>query len=242
MQDEVKALKRIMAGKKSIVFFGGAGVSTESGLKDFRGEDGLDKMKSLYSPEEVLSRGFFYAHTDLFYQYYKAHLLGNASPNAAHAYLAMLEKQERLKGIITQNIDGLHQMAGSKNVVELHGSVMRNHCNRCRKRFDGEYIRKAEGIPVCDACGGLIKPDVVLYGERLDEDVIERAVRMIEEADLMIVGGTSLSVYPAAAFVADYKGEMVMINKTPTPMDARAELLIQAPIGALFACMMDENN
>lgn len=241
MKDMADKLRQMMQGKKNIVFFGGAGVSTESGLKDFRGEDGLDKMKSLYTPEEVLSRRFFYAHTDLFYQYYKAHLLGDARPNAAHAYLAKLEAQGILKGIITQNIDGLHQMAGSRNVAELHGSVMRNRCVKCRKHFDADYVRRAAAVPVCDACGGLIKPDVVLYGESLDPDVIDKAIRLIDEADLMIVGGTSLSVYPAAAFVSDYKGKMVIINKTPTPMDERADLLIQAPIGALFAQMMDVN-
>ncbi len=240
MRKMVKELQMMIKEKQHIVFFGGAGVSTESGLKDFRGEEGLDKEKSLYTPEEVLSSRFFHHNTQEFYAYYRKHLLGEAMPNAAHFWLAEMEQKGRIDGVITQNIDGLHQMAGSRNVVELHGSVMRNFCTRCHKAYTADDVRNSCDVPVC-SCGGVIKPDVVLYGESLKAKDIDRAVRLIDQADLLIVGGTSLSVYPAAGFVSDYRGKMVIINKTKTPMDSRADLLIQAPIGALFQLLRDEN-
>lgn len=240
MRKMVKELQMMIKEKQHIVFFGGAGVSTESGLKDFRGEEGLDKEKSLYTPEEVLSSRFFHYNTQEFYAYYRKHLLGEAMPNAAHFWLADMEQKGRIDGVITQNIDGLHQMAGSRNVVELHGSVMRNFCTRCHKAYTADDVRNSCDVPVC-SCGGVIKPDVVLYGESLKAKDIDRAVRLIDQADLLIVGGTSLSVYPAAGFVSDYRGKMVIINKTKTPMDSRADLLIQAPIGALFQLLRDEN-
>lgn len=240
MRKMVKELQMMIKEKQHIVFFGGAGVSTESGLKDFRGEEGLDKEKSLYTPEEVLSSRFFHHNTQAFYAYYRKYLLGEAMPNAAHFWLADMEQKGRIDGVITQNIDGLHQMAGSRNVVELHGSVMRNFCTRCHKAYTADDVRNSCDVPVC-SCGGVIKPDVVLYGESLKAKDIDRAVRLIDQADLLIVGGTSLSVYPAAGFVSDYRGKMVIINKTKTPMDSRADLLIQAPIGALFQLLRDEN-
>ena len=240
MRKMVKELQMMIKEKRHIVFFGGAGVSTESGLKDFRGEEGLDKEKSLYTPEEVLSSRFFHHNMQAFYAYYRKHLLGEAMPNAAHFWLAEMEQKGRIDGVITQNIDGLHQMAGSRNVVELHGSVMRNFCTRCHKAYTADDVRNSCDVPVC-SCGGVIKPDVVLYGESLKAKDIDRAVRLIDQADLLIVGGTSLSVYPAAGFVSDYRGKMVIINKTKTPMDSRADLLIQAPIGALFQLLRDEN-
>ncbi len=240
MKQKIAQMKNMMKGKKHVVFFGGAGVSTESGLKDFRGEGGLSQTARQYTPEEALSHRFFLQHTEAFYSYYRENLLADVEPNAAHYALARLEWEGKLDGIITQNIDGLHQKAGSKNVVELHGSVLRNYCTRCHTFYTEEKVRAGEGVPLC-GCGGVIKPDVVLYGETLNTDDIEKACAMIERADLLIVGGTSLSVYPAAGFVQDYTGEMILINKTKTPMDARADLIIAEPIGRVFSALLEEN-
>lgn len=219
----------------NIVFFGGAGTSTESGIKDFRSVDGLYHQKFDYPPETILSHSFFFAHTDYFYKFYREKMLAlDAKPNAAHRKLAELEQAGKLKAVITQNIDNLHQMAGSKTVYELHGSVHRNYCRRCGKFYGPEYIRDSQGVPKCD-CGGLIKPDVVLYEEGLDGDCIDGAVRAICEADLLIVGGTSLTVYPAAGFIRYYRGNrLVLINRDETPYDHEADLIIRDPIGEVL--------
>lgn len=220
---------------RNIVFFGGAGTSTESGIKDFRSVDGLYHQKFDYPPETILSHSFFFSHTDYFYKFYREKMLTlDAEPNAAHRKLAELEQVGKLKAVITQNIDNLHQMAGSKAVYELHGSVHRNYCRRCGKFYGPEYIRDSQGVPKCD-CGGLIKPDVVLYEEGLDGDCIEGAVRAIAEADLLIVGGTSLTVYPAAGFIRYYRGKrLVLINRDETPYDHEADLIIRDPIGKVL--------
>lgn len=229
-------LKKIIDESSHIVFFGGAGVSTESGIPDFRSETGLYHAKQEYgkSPEEMLSSDFFFAHTETFYDYYRKNLIALwAKPNAAHYALARLEKQGKLDAVITQNIDGLHQMAGSERVYELHGSVKRNYCRRCGKFHSIEAILR-DGIPMCE-CGGLIKPDVVLYGEMLDEECIQNSVNAIANADTLIVGGTSLAVYPAAGFVRYFRGShLVVINKTPTALDSEADLLIREPIGEVL--------
>ena len=235
--DWVKALKKIIDGAEYLVFMGGAGVSTASGIPDFRSPKGLyaEKYKR-YSPEKVLSHDFFLSHTAEFYDFYKDNMLfPDAKPNAAHLALAKLEKRGKLKAVITQNIDGLHFKAGSKNVIELHGSVLRNRCLRCGKEYDLNDVIKRKGVPCCDECGGVIKPDVVLYGENLSEDVITLAVREICKADVLIVGGTSLMVNPAAAFIYYFKGKhLVIINQTPTPFDSMAELIIREPIAEVF--------
>ena len=224
--------------KKSdnIVFFGGAGVSTESGIPDFRSVDGLYNQTYKYPPETILSHSFYLQHPDEFYRFYRDKMLClDAKPNAAHLALAELEKEGKLKAIVTQNIDGLHQKAGSKNVLELHGSVHRNFCQRCHKFFDAEYILHSTGVPTCDSCGGTIKPDVVLYEEGLDNDVIEQSLYYISHADMLIIGGTSLVVYPAAGLVRYYRGhKLVLINKSTTDMDSSADLVINEPIGEVF--------
>ncbi|WP_287386993.1 NAD-dependent protein deacylase [Lachnospira sp.] len=220
----------------NIVFFGGAGVSTESGIPDFRGADGLYMSKyNGLSPEEIISHSFYLRHPDVFYEFYREKMLfPEAKPSTTHLALAKLEKMGKLKGVITQNIDGLHQMAGSKNVVELHGSVHRNYCTKCHKFYDMEYIFKSKDIPKC-SCGGVIKPDVVLYEEGLNEDDIYKAVDLIRNADVLIIGGTSLGVYPAAGFVNEYRGnKMVLINKSKTPYDSKADLLINDALGEVF--------
>lgn len=221
----------------NIVFFGGAGVSTESGIPDFRSVDGLYNQKYKYPPETILSHTFYVEHPEEFYRFYRDKMLClDAKPNEAHIKLAELERAGKLKAIITQNIDGLHQMAGSKNVLELHGSVHRNYCQRCHKLFDAEYILHSTGIPTCDACGGPIKPDVVLYEEGLDNDVIEQALYYISHADMLIIGGTSLVVYPAAGLVRYYNGhKLVVINKSSTDMDSSADLVINESIGKVFS-------
>ena len=218
-------LQKILDESQRVVFFGGAGVSTESNIPDFRSETGLyfAKQKYGYSPETMLSSDFFYNHTELFYEYYKENLIHlEAEPNDAHKALAKLEAEGKLTAVVTQNIDGLHQKAGSRKVYELHGSVMRNYCRKCRKFFDVHYIMEeghcTNGIPFCDACGGMIEPDVVLYGEMLDDDTVNRAVRAISEADTLIIGGTSLVVYPAAGLINYFRGKhLVLINKSRTP-------------------------
>ena len=224
----------------NIVFFGGAGVSTESGIPDFRGADGLYMSKyNGLSPEEIISHSFYLRHPDVFYEFYREKMLfPEAKPSTTHLALAKLEKMGKLKGVITQNIDGLHQMAGSKNVVELHGSVHRNYCTKCHKFYDMEYIFKSKDIPKC-SCGGVIKPDVVLYEESLNEDDIYKAVDLIRSADVLIIGGTSLGVYPAAGFVNEYRGnKMVLINKSKTPYDSKADLLINDALGEAFKYLL----
>lgn len=221
----------------NIVFFGGAGVSTESGIPDFRSVDGLYNQTYKYPPEHILSHTFYRENPEEFYRFYRDKMLClDAKPNMAHSKLAELEKAGKLKAIITQNIDGLHQKAGSKNVLELHGSVHRNFCEHCHKLFDAEYMLHSTGVPKCDACGGPIKPDVVLYEEGLDNDVIEQSLYYISHADMLIIGGTSLVVYPAAGLVRYYNGhKLVLINKSSTDMDSSADLVIKEPIGQVFS-------
>lgn len=221
----------------NIVFFGGAGVSTESGIPDFRSVDGLYNQTYKYPPEHILSHTFYRENPEEFYRFYRDKMLClDAKPNMAHSKLAELEKAGKLKAIITQNIDGLHQKAGNKNVLELHGSVHRNFCEHCHKLFDAEYMLHSTGVPKCDACGGPIKPDVVLYEEGLDNDVIEQSLYYISHADMLIIGGTSLVVYPAAGLVRYYNGhKLVLINKSSTDMDSSADLVIKEPIGQVFS-------
>lgn len=235
--NEVEQLREIVANSDNIVFFGGAGVSTESGIPDFRSVDGLYNQKYDYPPETILSHTFYMNKTEEFYRFYRDKMLClTAKPNAAHLKLAELEKQGKLKAVITQNIDGLHQAAGSKEVLELHGNVHRNYCRKCRKLFNAEYILNSKGIPVCDVCGGQIKPDVVLYEEGLDQKTLNDAVHYISEADVLIIGGTSLAVYPAAGLIDYYEGnKLVLVNKSATPMDNRADLLVQGSIGEIFS-------
>lgn len=219
-----------------IVFFGGAGVSTESGIPDFRGVDGLYRQKYAYPPEMILSHSFFASRPEEFFRFYRDKILiTDAKPNPAHEKLAQWEAEGRLQAVITQNIDGLHQKAGSKKVYELHGSIHRNYCTRCGKFYTAEEIAQTTGVPRCE-CGGVIKPDVVLYGESLDEGIMRAAISALSTADLLIIGGTSLSVYPAAGLVDVYTGNrLVLVNKTPTPRDDRADLVVHEPIGRLFA-------
>ena len=229
---EIETLKTWIEASDNIVFFGGAGVSTESGIPDFRSTDGLYHQKFEYPPETILSHTFFYQHTEYFYRFYREKMLPlEAEPNAAHRALAALERAGKLRAIVTQNIDGLHQKAGSKNVYELHGSIWRNYCTKCGKSYSAEFIRDSGGVPHC-ACGGLIKPDVVLYEEGLDEKTIKGAARAIAEADVLIVGGTSLTVYPAAGLIRYYGGNrLVLINRDETPYDGYANLIFREPIG-----------
>lgn len=231
-------LKEIISHSDNIVFFGGAGVSTESGIPDFRSASGLynEITRDNYSPEEILSHSFFVKHTGDFYKFYKSKMVyRDAKPNNAHLALAKLEKEGKLKAVITQNVDGLHQSAGSKNVLELHGSIHRNYCMECHKYFDLNYVVNSSDIPKCDACEGIVKPDVVLYEEALDSDVLEESVRYISEADVLIVGGTSLSVYPASGLVSYYKGnKLVLINKSQTLYDKRASLVLNDSIGKVL--------
>ena len=234
---EIETLKTWIAESSRIVFFGGAGVSTESGIPDFRSEDGLYHQKFDYPPEEILSHSFFYHHTEEFYRFYREKMLlpDGIQPNAAHKKLAQLEQDGKLSAIVTQNIDGLHQLAGSKRVYELHGSIHRNHCTNCGKFYPMEFIRDSAGVPRCE-CGGLIKPDVVLYEESLDEACLEGAVRAISQADLLIVGGTSLTVYPAAGLLRYYGGErLVLINRDGTPYDGYAGLIFRDKIGEVLS-------
>ncbi|WP_177974984.1 NAD-dependent protein deacylase [uncultured Eubacterium sp.] len=229
-------LKQWIEASDNIVFFGGAGVSTESGIPDFRSVDGLYHQKYDYPPETILSHTFYMEKTEEFYKFYRDKMLAlDAKPNAAHLKLAELEEKGKLKAVVTQNIDGLHQAAGSKNVLELHGSVHRNYCRKCGKLYDAHYIKESTGVPMC-ACGGQIKPDVVLYEEGLDSVTMQAAIHFISEAEILIIGGTSLAVYPAAGLIDFYRGnKLVLINKSATPMDGRADLVIQAPIGEVFS-------
>lgn len=232
---EITALQKIIDESAHIVFFGGAGVSTESGIPDFRSEDGLYHEKYSYPPEQIISHSFFLTKPEVFYRFYKEKMLClDAEPNAAHRKLAELEQAGKLKAVVTQNIDGLHQKAGSKIVYELHGSIHRNYCLRCHKFYPAKFIKESEGIPYC-SCGGVIKPDVVLYEESLDSKTIEDAVTAITKADTPIIGGTSLVVYPAAGFIDYFQGKhLVVINKAETGRMVRAELSIQAPIGKVL--------
>lgn len=235
-EQEISALQEIIDESKNIVFFGGAGVSTESGIPDFRSEDGLYHEKYSYPPERIISHSFFLTNPEVFYRFYKEKMLClDAEPNAAHRKLAELEQAGKLKAVVTQNIDGLHQKAGSKIVYELHGSIHRNYCLRCHKFYSAKLIKESEGVPYC-SCGGVIKPDVVLYEESLDSKTIEDAVTAIAHADTLIIGGTSLVVYPAAGFIDYFRGKhLVLINKAETGRAVRAELSIQAPIGEILA-------
>lgn len=236
MDAQIAKLKEWIDESDNIVFFGGAGVSTESGIPDFRSVDGLYNQKYQYPPETILSHSFFMSETEAFYRYYRDKMLAlDAQPNAAHQKLAEWEAQGKCRAIVTQNIDGLHQKAGSCEVLELHGSVLRNACMRCKRPYDVRAIAAGTGVPKC-ACGGTIKPDVVLYEESLDGDTINKSVEYIAKADILIVGGTSLAVYPAAGLIDYYRGhKLVLINKSPTPADRRADLVIHAPIGQVFA-------
>ncbi len=236
--DKIKILQYWINTAQSVVFFGGAGVSTESGIPDFRSADGLYHQKYDYPPETILSHTFFMSQTEHFYRFFRDKMINlDAKPNAAHTALAKLEKIGKLKGIITQNIDGLHQMAGSQNVLELHGSIHRNYCMECHKNYAVDSILHSTGIPRC-TCGGIIKPDVVLYEEALDENVLTNAVALITSADMLIVGGTSLAVYPAAGLLDYYqKDKLVLINHSATSRDSFADLLIQDSIGTVFERM-----
>ncbi|MDD6858449.1 MAG: NAD-dependent protein deacylase [Lachnospiraceae bacterium] len=235
MEDSVKKLKEIVDNSDNIVFFGGAGVSTESNIPDFRSTDGLYNQTYKYPPETILSHSFYVRNTEEFYRFYKDKMLYlDAKPNKAHLKLAEWEKSGKLKAVITQNIDGLHQAAGSKKVYELHGSVLRNYCTKCGKFFSAQYILESDGVPKCE-CGGIIKPDVVLYEEGLDNEVMRNAISAIAIADVLIIGGTSLAVYPAAGLIDYYRGnKLVLVNKSTTPMDSRANLLVSGSIGEIF--------
>ncbi|MCR5666726.1 MAG: NAD-dependent protein deacylase [Eubacterium sp.] len=237
MSTEIETLQKMVDESERIVFFGGAGVSTESGIPDFRSVDGLYNQKYDYPPETILSHTFFMRQTQEFYRFYKDKMLClDAKPNDAHKKLAEMEAKGKLTAVVTQNIDGLHQAADSKAVYELHGSVLRNYCTKCGKFFPVEYIQNSEDIPKCDACGGLVKPDVVLYEEGLDNDTITKSIKAISEADMLIIGGTSLAVYPAAGLIDYYRGnKLVLINKSTTPMDAKADLVINDSIGKVLS-------
>lgn len=240
MDAQLQQLSDMLARAGRVAFLGGAGLSTESGIPDFRSSDGVYAALRAYGrpPEELLSHEFFLAHPDVFFDYYRKYLLHpEAEPNAAHAALARLERRGRLTAVITQNIDGLHQKAGSKNVFELHGSIYRNYCEKCGKFYPPEYIRDSDGVPRC-TCGGRIKPDVVLYEESLDQKVIEGAVRAIADAEVLIVGGTSLTVYPAAGLIRYYRGnKLVLINRDETPYDGYANLIFRDPIGKVLGAI-----
>lgn len=236
MTDKIEKLQKILDESENTVFFGGAGVSTESGIPDFRSQDGLYNQKYAYPPESIVSHTFFTYHTAEFYGFYRDRMIfPDAKPNAAHLYLAAAEKAGKLKAVVTQNIDGLHQAAGSKNVFELHGSIHRNYCMRCGKFFPLDFIINCTGVPKC-ACGGIVKPDVVLYEEGLDGEIIDGALNAISHADTLIIGGTSLAVYPAAGFIDYFRGKhLVVVNKTATSADVRAELVISDSIGKVFS-------
>jgi NAD-dependent deacetylase len=234
-REKLEILKNWVINSNNIVFFGGAGVSTESGIPDFRSVDGIYHMKYEYPPETILSHSFFINNPKDFYDFYKEKMIyTEAEPNITHRKLADLERKRKLKGIITQNIDGLHQKAGSKNVLELHGSVHRNYCMKCGRFYDSSYIISQSQIPECN-CGGIIKPDVVLYEETLDQQVLAKSVQLLTDAEVLIIGGTSLSVYPAAGLIRYYKGnKMVLINKSFTSYHNKANLLLNAKLGDIF--------
>ncbi len=236
MDQAVETLRQWVEQSNSIVFFGGAGVSTESGIPDFRSVDGLYNQKWAYPPETILSHSFFERDPAEFYRFYREKLVvKDAKPNAAHLWLARMEKEGKLKAVLTQNIDGLHQAAGSREVLELHGSTLRCYCSRCRKPYPPSFINEGTGIPRCD-CGGIVRPDVVLYEEPLDEDILERSIQHLLSADMLIVGGTSLAVYPAAGLINYYRGHrLVLVNRGVTPRDNEADLLVRGNIGEVFS-------
>lgn len=235
--EKIAQLQEIIDGSENIVFFGGAGVSTESGIPDFRSQDGLYHMKYKYPPETIISHSFFVSRPEEFYRFYKDKMLAlDAQPNEAHLKLAALEQAGRVKAVVTQNIDGLHQKAGSKEVLELHGSVLRNYCTRCGAFYDAAFVKNAEGVPKCTKCGGTVKPDVVLYEEGLDNQIMSKSISYISSADVLIIGGTSLVVYPAAGLIDYFRGrKLVLINKGATARDAGADLIITDPIGEVFS-------
>lgn len=236
MEENILTLRRWIEESDSIVFFGGAGVSTESGIPDFRSVDGLYNQKWHYPPETILSHSFFERNPEEFYRFYHETLvIREAKPNPAHLRLAELEREGKLKAILTQNIDGLHQAAGSREVLELHGSTHRCYCARCRKSFPASYINDCEGVPRCE-CGGVVRPDVVLYEEALDQEVLTRSVDYIRRADMLIIGGTSLNVYPAAGLINYYRGNrLVLVNRGATPRDSEADLIVRGNIGQVFS-------
>lgn len=238
MEKELEQLKKIIDESDNIVFFGGAGVSTESGIPDFRSVDGLYNQKYDYPPETILSHTFYRNHCEEFYRFYRDKMLfTDAEPNMAHKKLAQWEEEGKLKAVITQNIDGLHQKAGSKEVLELHGSVLRNYCEKCGKFHDVNFIINSKGVPKCE-CGGFVKPDVVLYEEGLSQETLQKSVSYISNADVLIIGGTSLAVYPAAGLIDYYRGnKLVLINKTPTPKDKQADLVVYGSIGEIFGAL-----
>ena len=237
MSDETKKLQQLIDDSRRIVFFGGAGVSTESGIPDFRSVDGLYHQKFAYPPETILSHSFFISHTAEFFDFYRQKMLClTARPNAAHRKLAELEQAGRLTAVITQNIDGLHQAAGSQCVLELHGSIHRNYCMGCGRFYPPEYIRDSQGVPRCSQCGERIKPDVVLYEEALDDATVSESLRCISQADLLIIAGTSLTVYPAASLIHYFAGKyLVLINRDPTPMDHKTSLTIHGKVGEVLS-------
>ena len=234
--EKLEQLKKWVSESSRIVFFGGAGVSTESGIPDFRSVDGLYNQKFEYPPEKIISRSFYEKDPEYFFRFYREKMMPlGFEPNITHKVLARWEKEGKLTAVVTQNIDGLHQKAGSQKVLELHGSVLRNYCTRCRKFYAAEFVRDAQGIPTC-SCGGIVKPDVVLYEEGLDEETIERSICAIMDADLLIVAGTSLTVYPAAGLINYYRGNrLVLINRDETPYDHRADLVFRNSLGDIFA-------
>ena len=236
MEDKIALLHDMVAQSDNIVFFGGAGVSTESGIPDFRSVDGLYNQKWKYPPETILSRSFFDRNPEEYYRFHREKLvIDGVKPNRVHLRLAELEREGKLRAVITQNIDGLHQAAGSKNVLELHGSILRAYCSRCRKPYPVDVINKGTGVPRCD-CGGVIRPDIVLYEEQLDEDVLRRSIDYIRNADVLIVGGTSLNVYPAAGLINYYRGnKLVLVNLSATPYDDEADLVIHEKLGEVFS-------
>ncbi len=236
MNSNIDRFRAMVAASDNIVFFGGAGVSTESGIPDFRSVDGLYNQKWKYSPETILSRTFFDRNPEEFFRFYREKLVvENVKPNRAHLRLAELEREGKLRAVVTQNIDGLHQAAGSKNVLELHGSTLRAYCSRCKKKYDPDVINHGTGVPRC-SCGGVIRPDIVLYEEPLDDAVVSSAIRYISNADVLIVGGTSLNVYPAAGLINYYRGnKLVLVNLSETPYDSYADLVIHEKIGEVFA-------
>ncbi len=237
MEEKITILKDWIENSNNIVFFGGAGVSTESGIPDFRSVDGLYNQKYDYPPETILSHTFFWRKTEEFYRFYRDKMIiDNVKPNAAHLKLAEWEEQGKLKAVITQNIDGLHQLAGSKEVMELHGSVHRNYCDKCHAFYGIDAIAGCEGVPKCPACGGVIKPDVVLYEEGLDDVTISKSIQYIANADILIIGGTSLAVWPAAGLIDYYRGDkLVLINKSQTQRETRANLVIEGKIGEVMS-------
>lgn len=233
---QIEQLQQMITDSQKIVFFGGAGVSTESDIPDFRSADGLYQQKYKYSPEQIVSHSFFMRQPEAFYEFYKDKMMFlDAKPNAAHLKIAELEKAGKLTAVVTQNIDGLHQAAGSQNVLELHGSILRNYCMKCKKTYDAHFVKNASGVPRC-TCGGMIRPDVVLYEEGLDSGIITQSIRAISEADMLIIGGTSLVVYPAASFIDYFQGKyVVVINIGETGKDSMADLVIREPIGHVLS-------